>query len=324
MAIRTIFTLLIAVTLAVSGAAKAEPTSQMTGTVLAIDPAQHLATVRHEPFAGMPGMTMSFRLAGAALAKLHPGDRIDAAVDLSTDPWTILRARPAAAPAPAPKRVVPWVPQVKQGDLLPAARFVDQNGNEVATGAWRGRPLVLAFIYTRCRDPRMCPLISSKFHALQAHLAGTDAHLLEVTLDPEYDRGAVLLRYARTFEADAARWTLATGDPIDVLTFAKRFGIETERTVGNTIVHSERTAVVGRDGRIALLLDGNRWAPDDIIAELAGMTEGTGSPLATVRLELSQAFTTVCGAKGERTPYLVMTLAAFLVLGAAGRRAIRR
>lgn len=296
----------------------------MTGTVLAIDAAHRMATVRHEPFAGMPGMTMSFRLAGGALAKLHPGDRIDAAVDLSTNPWTILRLAPAAAPAQAPKRVVPWVPQVKQGDLLPPARFVDQSGNEVATDAWRGRPLVLAFIYTRCRDPRMCPLISSKFHALQAHLADTDAHLLEVTLDPEYDRGAVLLRYARTFEADAARWTIATGDPVEVLAFAKRFGIETERTVGDTIVHSERTAVVGRDGRIALLLDGNRWSSDDIVAELQGIERGTGSPLAFARLQLSQAFTTICGTRGERTPYLVMTLAAFLVLGAAGRRAVRR
>jgi protein SCO1/2 len=297
----------------------------MDGTVIGIDAAQHVATIRHEPFAGMPAMTMPFGADARTLASLHPGDRIHATVDLSTEPWTIasVEQRPAAPVKPA-GGVVPWVPQVRQGELLPAARFVDQDGNAFTTEAWRGRPLVLAFIYTRCRDPRMCPLISAKFHALQSRLAGSDAHLLEVTLDPVYDRGEVLRRYANTFGIEPGRWTLATGDPIELLTFAKRFGIETERPQGDVIVHSERTAIVGRDGRISVLLDGNRWAPDDVVAELSALDRGTSSPLALARLSLSQAYATICGTNGERTPYVVLLVAALLVLGAAGRRAVRR
>lgn len=322
MAIRTIFTFWFALLLL--GVADAAQLAQMDGTVLGLDPARGTATVRHEPFAGMPAMTMTFQAGARTLAAVHAGDRIHAAVDLSSEPWTIVRAQRAAATSAPAAAVVPWVPQVRPGDQLPEARFIDQDGVAHTSAGWRGRPLVLAFIYTRCRDPRMCPLISAKFQMLQRRLAGTRAHLLEVTLDPAYDRGEVLRRYARTFGVDAARWTLATGDPLEILTFAKRFGIETERAQGDVIVHSERTAIVAADGRISLLLDGNRWSPDDISAQVAALERGASSPLSFGRLWLSQAYATICGANGERTPAIALTLIALLVLGTAGRRAIRR
>jgi protein SCO1/2 len=322
-AIRIIFAVSIALMLA-TARAYAAPLAQMDGTVLGIDLAGGAVTVRHEPFAGMPAMTMTFHVARGTLATLQPGERIHAAVDLSTEPWTIARVGPSTRPAPAAGPIVPWVPQVRQGDLLPEARFTDQDGVARTSAGWRGRPLVLAFIYTRCRDARMCPLLSAKFQTLQRRLGASQAHLLEVTLDPSYDRGAVLRQYARAFEIDPARWTLATGDPVEILTFAKRFGIETERTQGDVIIHSERTAIVGADGRIGLLLDGNRWSPDDIVAEVAALDRGTSSPLALARLWLSQAYATICGTNGERTLSVVLTIAALLVLGTAGRSAIRR
>jgi protein SCO1/2 len=322
-AIRTIFTLWFALVL-MRVACAAPPLARMVGTVLGVDAARGTATVRHEPFAGMPAMTMTFQAGTKSLAVLHPGDRIHAEVDLSSEPWTIVRVQRAAAAASPAAAVVPWVPQVRQGDRLPEARFIDQDGVAQTSAGWRGRPLVLAFIYTRCRDPRMCPLISAKFQMLQRRLAGSQAHLLEVTLDPAYDRGEVLRRYARTFGADAARWTLATGDPIEILTFAKRFGIETERAQGDVIVHSERTAIVASDGRIGLLIDGNRWSPDDVTAEVTALERGASSPLSLGRLRLSQAYATICGANGERTPAIALTIGALLVLGAAGRGALRR
>jgi protein SCO1/2 len=319
-----IFTFSIALLLG-SGIADAAQRAELHGIVLGIDLAGRTATVRHEPFAGMPAMTMTFGAAAATLSTLQPGERIAATVDLSTEPWTIVQAQPdTARPAPGGGPVVPWVPQVHQGDLLPEARFIDQDGAARTTADWRGRPLVVAFIYTRCRDPRMCPLISAKFEALQRRLAGSRVHLLEVTLDPVYDRGEVLRRYARAFEVDSSRWTLATGDPVEVLTFAKRFGIETQRTTGDVIVHSERTAIAGADGRISLLLDGNRWSPDDIVAEVTALERGSSSPLASARLWFSQAYATICGTNGERTPTIVLTIAALLVLGIAGRRVVRR
>ena len=56
---------------------------------------------------------------------------------------------------------------------------------------------ILSFIYTRCPDPTMCPLVTLKFGRMVPLLAGTPIGLLEVTLDPAYDTPPVLRRYAR-------------------------------------------------------------------------------------------------------------------------------
>ena len=71
----------------------------------------------------------------------------------------------------------------------------------------------------------MCPLISAKFGQLQERFAGSDTHLVEITLDPQYDRPAILEKYAQVFGAKDARWTLGTGDTNDVLNFSAQFGI---------------------------------------------------------------------------------------------------
>ena len=71
----------------------------------------------------------------------------------------------------------------------------------------------------------MCPLISAHFHQLQQRLDGCKYHLVEVTLDPIFDRPPVLANYAARFDADASRWTIPTGDSRAVLNFAAKFGI---------------------------------------------------------------------------------------------------
>ncbi len=160
-----------------------------------------------------------------ARRRLEAGDEIAGLVDDAASPGTLERVDvltraagrncstvPAAGPPSA-------VPIIESGEPVPATAFVDQTGRPFGFAALRGETVVLSFIYTRCRDGRMCPLISAKFHALQSQLHGPQFHLVEVTLDPAYDRPAVLARYARLFDADPAVWTLLTGDPAAVLDF---------------------------------------------------------------------------------------------------------
>ena len=91
---------------------------------------------------------------------------------------------------------------------------------------------------------------------------------MEVSLDPAYDRPPVLTRYASIYGADPTRWHLLTGDPKTVLDFAARFDI-LERSAGaDVIVHSERLAIVNREGRITRLYDDARWTAGDVTAAL--------------------------------------------------------
>jgi protein SCO1/2 len=164
-------------------------------------------------------------------------------------------------PAPKPLAV---------GDSVPDAVFVDQRGRSVALSSLRGRAYALTFIYTRCQDAQMCPLISAKYHQVEPKLpAGT--MLVEVTLDPSYDRPPVLAKYATTFGAQPDRWLLLTGTPPGVIAFAQRFGIYEERANAQTIVHTERLAVVDRSGKIASFFEDPAWTPQQLLAALGAV-----------------------------------------------------
>ena len=223
--------------------------------------------VHHEPFGRMPSMSMSFRV--PAGTNVHPGDRITANVDTSSEPWRLSAVRVTAG-ATVQHLSLPKFLEV--GDRVPDIPLIDQHGRHETLAALRGRPYALTFVYTRCRDPRMCPFVSAKLHQVQSQTAGTPVQLAEVSLDPAYDRPPVLARYGATFGADPSRWHLFTGDPRTVLDFAARFRI-LERSAGpDTIVHTERLALVDANGRVTRFFDDATWHVDDVVSLLSRLS----------------------------------------------------
>src|SRR3984885_7798951 len=209
------------------GMASAKALEHVHGLVLALTPQDGEAIIRHDAFGSMPAMTMPFKIVPRAqVATLQVGNTIDGTVDTATEPWTLRSVTVSATQMVTSdpgitRRVVP----LHIGDVVPDTPFTDQTGRPFRFSQLRGEDAVLAFVYTRCQDPRMCPLISAKFHALQQRIGARKMHLVEVTLDPSYDRPDVLARYGKLFGADPKQWTLAVGDAEPTLDFAAKFGI---------------------------------------------------------------------------------------------------
>ena len=203
------------------------------------------------------------------------------------------------------------------GAPLPHVMLVDQMGRSFALDEPSNSPTVIAFIYTRCRDARMCPVVSAKF--LQLQQTNARMHLLEITLDPAYDRPPVLRRYAEMFGADPSRWRIATGDPTQLAELAAGFGITSRVVAPGTIAHTEMLAVVDAHGRLASLLAGTRWAPDDVVALVRASSDW--DVLAVVRNSISASLFPVCGARraasiAERSAGAVLAVLTMLpVLG---------
>jgi len=265
-------------------AAGAAPPRHLHGVVLSLDERAGTVIVRHDAFAGMPAMTMRFRVAPRArVRELQPGAIVDADVDLGTEPWTLRNVTSEAAQdvAAGPQRSVA---PLHVGDLVPDTAFVDQSGRPFRFSELRGADVVLAFVYTRCQDARMCPLISTKFHALQSAAGRRRLHLVEVTLDPTYDRPPILARYAQTFGADPARWTLAVGDADRTLDFAARFGIATFPDPGAGIIHTENTVVIAPDGKIGEMIVDPSWSPDEILAAIDAEHARANNPFTRLAL----------------------------------------
>jgi protein SCO1/2 len=266
------------------------------GLVVDVLTAQGEAVVRHDAVAGMPAMTMVFRVEPAsALARLQAGDRIDASTDFSADEPRLDDIRVTGGVAGGVARAVHDVQPLKVGDVMPQTQFFDQLSRGFSFTDFRGQTVVLAFIYTRCKDPRMCPLVSANFHLLQRKLADLPVHLVEVTLDPAYDTPQVLANYGQRFDADPARWTLATGPENVVNDFAARFGIAVFADPQAGLIHSERTAIIDRNGQIVDLLDAAAWNPDDVAAEVRSVSEVPSNFFARIDYELSKASAALCG-----------------------------
>lgn len=184
---------------------------------------------------------------------------------------------------------------LRVGDPVPSTAFVDQRGKQFSFSQLRGRTTVVAFVYTRCRDMRECPLTSAKFHSLQEKLRDGPFHLVEVSIDPAYDRPAVLAAYARTFGADPERWSLVTGDPAGVLDFALQFDVIPfpDRRVG--LIHQERTVVVDPAGKIVQMVDEASWSPEQIAAAARAAASLPSSPFQRLDLWLSSQAVAICG-----------------------------
>ena len=250
-----------------------------------MDPARLEITIKHDDIPRfMPGMTMPFTVSESRLLEGRvPGELVKATLVVE-EARAYLRSieRTGSAPlADPPRPSRPPDALLNAGDVIPDAAFVDETGAERRLSDWRGRVVAVTFVYTRCPIPDFCPLMDRHFQSAQRALAadpllGTRAQLLSVSIDPAYDRPPVLAAHARRVGADRTRWTFLTGAPEAVEAFAWRFGVSVIRdgAAGAEIVHNLRTAVIGDDGRLAAVLRGNEWTPDELVAELRKATDG--------------------------------------------------
>lgn len=306
------------VMLVVPGPASAK-SERVHGVVLAVEPKTGEVVVRHDPFGSMPSMTMPFRVVPRErLGELQPGSEINATVDTAADPWTLSNISVVSTQAVTAALPLRRVQPLRLGDEVPDPALLDQHGAPFRFAALRGQDVILAFIYTRCQDPRMCPLISSKFNALQRKIGARPLHLVEVTLDPSYDRPDVLERYARTFGADAKHWTLAVGDADPTLDFAARFGVTAFPDPNTGLIHSENTVLIGPEGRIRNMMTDTAWQPDELLADIDASRGKIANPIARLNLWLSKAAVAVCGNSVAGFSGLTDLLVVLAIFGSAG------
>ena len=278
----TVISLLLAAATVSTGCASkpaAEQRYDLKGKVLSVDRARGEASVAHEEVKGfMAAMTMDFPVRDPeALKIMEAGDTVQAALVVADDGahWLegVVVSRSLGGAVDPQAAAAAGASEPQPGAEVPDVKLVNQDGRPVGTRQYGGRALVVTFIYTRCPIPNYCPLMSTNFAQLHAALAADPAlrgrtQLLSVTLDPEYDRPAVLRSYGATYAGGKFEgWDFATGDPAEVRRLAEFFGL-TYKAEGDQVIHSLRTAVVAPDGRLFKVYRGNEWKPDEVLGDL--------------------------------------------------------
>jgi len=88
--------------------------------------------------------------------------------------------------------------------------LTNQNDAAVTLTDLRGHVWIADIIFTRCPGP--CLKMTHQMKELQdALVKDTQARLVSLTTDPEYDTPAILKTYGEHNGANAARWTFLTG-----------------------------------------------------------------------------------------------------------------
>jgi protein SCO1 len=254
----------------------------LSGKVVSVEPAKHIITVAHEDIKDyMPGMTMPFTVKGSdwVFGVVKPGNRIAAAYVVDgTDSW--LEEVVISEEGSADPNSTSGTPEPKPGDEVPNFRLVNQNGDAIHLQDYKGKALLLTFIFTRCQDPNQCTLMSGNFASIHQELEKqpglrNKTHLLSITFDPEYDTPKVLRSYGSAYtgkyaDETFAHWEFASGTPDEVKNVAQYFGMRYHKdAAGNEqMIHTLSTALIGPDSKIVKVYRGNEWAPEEVLGHL--------------------------------------------------------
>lgn len=254
----------------------------LKGEILQADAERTVLIVTHDEIKGyMPAMTMEFKVTKADVANAKPGQRIRGELverdgdyfleKIWPDDTVTVSTLDAAAKALAQDTAIRGKEAYREiGENLPTFTLLDQEGRTISANRFRGKRVVLNFIFTRCPVATMCPAATSKMAQLQkaAREAGAkDFELVSISLDPEFDTPGVLRDYAEVRGLDLANWSFLTGPDAAVRHLLAQLGVIREFE-GATIKHTLATVLIDEQGRIIYRADGSNWQIDDFVRRL--------------------------------------------------------
>ena len=257
-----------------------------TGRVVSIDVQGQSAIIDGDAIPGfMDAMAMPYKIRPASgLSRIAAGDVVSAEVvvtqpadqDAMPDYWLEnVKVTGHTKEPPAASSAAMHMPAA--GEDVPDFVFTSQSRKRISIKQYRGKVLLVTFIYTRCPFPDFCPRMSGNFAEIYNQMATNPSlaktHLLSISFDPERDTPKVLRDYgfsvARTHEASLfSRWEFAAPSATDLPKIADFFAL-TVKPEGGLITHNLSTAVISPDGKIAKWYHGSEWQVSDLIKDVS-------------------------------------------------------
>jgi protein SCO1/2 len=259
-------------------------TYEVKGTVVASDLSTGEVTINSEAIPGfMEAMVMPYKLAQPGIAsELHPGDHLQGRLRVS-DSASLLdqivvteQAQPDYKPAVTYNAPTP-------GQEVPDFTLLNQSGKRIHIHQFRGKVLMITFVYTRCPLPDFCVRMSRNFAKIDQALAKNPklyakTHLLTISFDPAYDTPKVLRSYGGAYTGRYSKetfthWDFAVPPKSELKKVDEFFDVGVTPGDGGTLTHSLSTVVVAADGKIAKWYPSNQWQPSDVLGVVKTLLE---------------------------------------------------
>lgn len=194
----------------------------------------------------------------------------------------LLTTAPAAAAAHSLKDLEdkllerePWVEIMNRP--APAFTLRDAEGRTVSLTDFRGKVLVLNFIYASCPD--VCPLHSDFLAAIQQDVNQTPmrdlVRFITITTDPEPDTPEAMKAYGPAHGLDSSNWEFLTSganDPEGTRRLAKRYGLKFTPAKGGYQLHGVVTHLIDKSGNLRARYHGLKFNTTNIILHINALT----------------------------------------------------
>src|SRR5271163_1083882 len=256
------------------------------GKVVSTDAARGEVMLDAEAIPGFMGaMTMPYKLRTPnIISEFHPGDQITATLYVTDESDLLDQIVITGTAQPDYKPPIQYhVPAA--GDVVPDFKFLNQSGKHISFGDFKGKVLLVTFVYTRCPLPDYCVRMSKNFAAIDKALAADPAlyaktHLLTLSFDPDYDTPAVLRSYGGAYtgkytQESFTHWDFAAPSKADLESVDKFFDVGVTPEKDHTITHSLSTVVIGPDGKVFTWYPTNDWTTDQVLADVKELVAKT-------------------------------------------------
>lgn len=155
--------------------------------------------------------------------------------------------------------------------IAPSFALQDAAGHAVNLTDFRGKVVILHFIYTNCPD--VCPLHAERIAEVQAMVnlspMKSQVEFVTITTDPSKDRGDLLSAYGRAHGLDPVNWVFLTTKPDQpedtTRKLAEQFGHRFDKTADGHQAHGIVTHVIDKEGRWRANFHGLKFEPSNLV-----------------------------------------------------------
>jgi len=149
--------------------------------------------------------------------------------------------------------------------LAPNFQLTDQMGKSVSLAQFKGKPVVLSFLYTHCPD--VCPLTAERLHTTMLKLGkqAQDVGILAVSTDPKRDTADEALKFSRAHNMQDY-WHFLIGKEQTLSPIWSQYSIDAQQQQ-QIVNHTMVLYVIDKQGRERVLL-GSDFTPDQMTKDL--------------------------------------------------------
>jgi protein SCO1/2 len=179
--------------------------------------------------------------------------------------------------------------------------FTDRQGKRVRLADYRGKPLLVSFVYTGCGE--VCPT-ATRFLAGAVDKArdavGSDVfNVVTIGFNQPFDDPQALDGFARKQGIDSPRWNFLAPDAGRVDALTRDFGFSYGQNAGG-FDHLAQVSIVDAEGRLYRQIRGETFAPAMLVAPLRALVTGGPAPARNLT-DLLEQVRVLCTVYDPRT-----------------------